>query len=174
MPTEKPPIRSFLTRRDLHNGVRCPRPEVRIPVGVANRPIPLDVPFVVDTGADVTLIPITFARAYNLVGYDRGRSIERFQVSFGGFLEGCWGKVRIFVGAKQTDLNCFYYLTSTTSGKALWFDRIAKLLPTLRPGRRPKDSPIVLGRADFILTHCLVIQDGWVVISDRPLLELPK
>jgi hypothetical protein len=191
MPPHAPPIRGYLQDRGIlaDRSIDCRRPELPIPIAVS-RPQTrfFPVSFILDTGSDVTLIPISVANSYQIVGYRQTTWIT-FSTSWGGELRGSWGTVRIRVGTTETDLICFYYLppsrhrsSSGTRGRRISDERndaaglfmrvFYRFAAQFRPGsRRGLDDGIILGRADFLARHSLIIESGWVGISDRPHLD---
>jgi hypothetical protein len=153
----------------------------------------LRVPFVVDTGSDVTLIPVAFARDHRLVGYDPATVRVPLSTSLNGVLDGYWGQVQIQVHNSVTSLPCFYYTTVGT-GRAVagepgrrhrpngredgWFDRFCRTLLAFVPGRsHPSSSaPCVLGRAGLFgpSGHTFVIQQNMAVLSPELLFQFEQ
>ena len=193
MDAPPPSIRAFLTPRKILHGVLCPRPEMKIPIRVAtsasSRFTPM--PFVIDTGSDVTLIPISVARDYRIVGYELNSAKASLATSINGVLEGYWGHAEIRLESAVICLTCFFYITSMP-GRAIsgeigfrhrpegqedkWIDRLCRLLVRFIPGnsRPSSDAPLVLGRAGLFGPRgsTFLIQQDIVVLSAIPLLSL--
>lgn len=125
-----------------------------------------EVPFIVDIGSDLTMIPARVANKYDIAGYNSNLALAAMDTSFSGKLEGRFGSVLIQIGEKQTSLDCFYYDVSSSAKTVL--QRLKRYLP----GREPDYGPIVLGRSGFLEAHTLIIENGWVAISDRSVLSL--
>lgn len=170
MPTNRYPIQQRLIPQSIKypgGYIVCPRAEVMLSVKVRYkaptgfRPLP----FIVDIGSDVTMIPVVTAGQYGLTGYDPNRTLQGEHASFGTEFEGRWGNVTIRIGEKETTLICFYYVDSSPKSH---LHNITNFI--LR--NKTTTSPIILGRAGFLEAHTLVLENGWVVISNRPVLSL--
>jgi hypothetical protein len=121
--------------------VRCPRPRVTLLVRSRfgdNAPIP----FVLDTGADITAIPITVAESEGIA----------FRRTSEGAASGLLGRttifrdtIRVVIGGRPYDWPCNFVVTP--------------------PGGR--DSLPVLGRAGFLDAFDFSIQDQFLTVIRR-------
>jgi hypothetical protein len=136
--------------------VDCPQAWVVLNVKRESRLDPNYIvePFLIDTGADVTLIPVKLAREQQFVGYDPSAVRVTCSTSFGGELEGRWGSVTVKIGSKEPLLPCFYYhpLSGSRGRLTRWWKLFNRNAEETRPGTRPLAyTPLVLGRAGLFL-----------------------
>ena len=113
MSSDPPPIREFLAARDLAtpDGVcfTSPRPEFKLPVYSGRPPRYQEFECILDTGADVSLVPTYVAEAYHFVGYDRTAPTVAVGISLNGYVEGRWGTLTVRIGKSITLCHCLYY-----------------------------------------------------------------
>jgi hypothetical protein len=189
-PRPVPPIREFLAERTIYTpegvAVLCPRPEFRLSVFCGQPPRFIAQECLLDTGADVTLVPAHLAEAHQFVGYNRSAPTAAVGVSLNGYVEGRWGTLRIRVGERATTCPCLYYFSAPPRDIPLdgprgqrrvaeqatdrWWWRFFRRL--YRGQHAQQDSPLILGRAGLVLNHAILVQSDFVVVSDQPLLDL--
>ncbi len=112
--------------------------------------------FILDTGSDVSLVPIRFARRHRLIGFDEAAEWVATRTSFQGELHGRWGTLRLRLAADTRVIPCFYYDPNATQPSRLvrWFDR------WVRRSTRPMEEPRVLGCAGILSGNLRLTIDG--------------
>ena len=105
----------------------------------------LSFPFIVDTGADMTMIPARVAKYYH-IPFDEGRGLKPETVrALGGTLSGRMGQVSVLLMGRWFNLSCFFYdEAKPPASLSEWQTRTQRALA------RPKSPTLILGRADFI------------------------
>ena len=115
------------------------------------------VNFILDTGSDVSLVPIRFARRHRLVGFDEAAVWVATRTSFQGELHGRWGTLHLRLAADTRVIPCFYYdpnAAAPSSRVGRWFDR------WVRRSARPIEEPRVLGCAGILGGNLRLAIDG--------------
>ncbi len=170
MPPHDPPIDLPLTPRGIDGfipsrKIYSPRPVVPLPVRIvsSSRADRMTLRFIVDTGADVTMIPERDARRYGIAGYDPTAVPVATGTTFHGQLHGKWGHVHTAVGVRQLQLPCFYYadIAPASGWFSVWFSRWFRK-------QTAGDGPFVLGRAGLFPLTSLLVERGRVCLSDQP------
>jgi hypothetical protein len=169
MPPHDPTIDLPLTRRDVDaflpaRKIYSPRPVVPLHVRIisGSQIKSFSLRFIVDTGADVTMIPERDARRYRIVGYDPAAVSVETGTSFHGQLRGKWGHVHTTIGSRQLQLPCFYYADILPASG--WFLRWLSRWLRNQAG----DGPFILGRAGLFPLTSLLVGRGRVCLSDQP------
>jgi hypothetical protein len=85
----------------------APRPELRLVLTTDRGRVP--VPFVVDTGAAITLIPLAFAELVRLSGERRLAGDHDRPRTMTGRLDGLRGTVTATLGEVTFNIPCFFY-----------------------------------------------------------------
>lgn len=155
-------VRGYLERRTVATPagtIDCHRPHFRLDLLVrgSGRVEVLElVDFILDTGSDVSLVPIRFARRYRLLGFDEAAVWVSTRTSFQGELNGRWGTLQLRLAADTRVIPCFYYDPSASqpSRVARWFDR------WVRRSARPMEEPRVLGCAGILGGNLRLVLDG--------------
>jgi hypothetical protein len=177
-----------LTPRFTSNGVPCHRPELDLKIRTARGAHASErkVRFIVDSGSDVTLIPVHVAKTYQ-IEFDESKHSTRPVRTLGGSLDGFDGFVHVQLLGRWYRWPCFFFLPFTEtygpssehpgqsgsrqhqqppSSLSEWMQR------TFRAPGRPKDSVrkksarLLLGRAGFLASFCIAIRDGHLTISN--------
>lgn len=133
-------------------GIPCPRPEVLLEVRTRDGDF-LALRFVVDTGTDITTIPLPRAETYALAFERSEQTRVAFQGS-GGAGVGHLGMMVVRLGGREyTWPCCFTVLPQAVASRA----------PS--PGTRTRLPPSLLGRAGFLADCAVRIDEPYLVIS---------
>jgi hypothetical protein len=177
------PAHPFETQQRVECGLECPRYLVplRLPTPTAEPPFE----FILDTGADVSLIPIDFAEHFH-IQYDRDEVTEAQPVTLTGRLAGHTGllNARLRVAEAGIDvafpLPCFFYQSSATTSATTGTparrmvvrppgdldEWEARTLGSTEPA--PTGKPLILGRLGFLSRfRVLLHHDRFLLATDN-------
>lgn len=183
------PAHRFETQHRVECGLECPRYLVplRLPAPAAE----LRFTFVLDTGADLSLVPLEFAEQFR-IQYDRDAVPEAHPVTLTGRLAGHTGQVnaRLRIAEAGIDvtfpLPCFFYQSSplaasTTGGPARRMvvrppgdldEWEARTFGSTAPA--PLGRPLILGRLGFLSRfRVLLHHDQFLLATDDDSLGSP-
>jgi hypothetical protein len=109
-----------------------------------------DVPFVVDTGADCTSMPASFAQSKG-IPFSRAAANRGLVSGLVGSVERYRGSIQVRIGAELFDWPCDFLLA-----------------PPPAAARRRIRPPVVLGRAGFLSDFAVCLDDATLTIERRP------
>jgi len=109
--------------------------------------------FILDTGSDVSMVPISVARRFGFIGFDESAAWVATRTSFQGELNGRWGTLQFRLPASPRTVPCFYY-DPNASGRARWWER------WVRRSTRPAEDPLLLGCAGVLGGDLRLTIDG--------------
>ncbi len=140
----------LLLRPRVSDGLSCPRPEVTIWVRSRYSDF-VPVRFVVDTGADVTALPLAFAKREG-IPVDQSDAAAGKAWGLVGSVEKYLGTIHVRIGGEGFDWPCNFLATSSPAsssgygvlGRAAFLDafRIAVDRPYLTLERRMNHRPL--------------------------------
>lgn len=176
------PAHHFRTQQRVECGHECPR--YLVPLGLPTPTAEPPFEFILDTGADVSLIPLDFAQHFR-IPYDRDAVPEAGPVTLTGRLNGHTGLLdaRLRVAEAGIDLTfplpCFFYQSSATTPATTGTparrtvvrppgdldDWETRMLGSTKPA--PTGKPLILGRLGFLSRfRVLLHHDRFLIATD--------
>lgn len=138
--------------------------------------------FIFDTGADICVVPLPFARSHKIPFEDSAGYADDPPQTRGGPLKGYWGTLTILFLDQNVDLPCFFYepaeppqadgpTANRQSRPSLKTDESLQALIRHLKQQHGEEEPKevhalpVLGRMRFLDHYNVLIQDGHLMIS---------